>query len=171
MNKKMTLKDIFKEVFSKGYLSRAAQRAQRRKSPWNLILVPLFVFGMLLSYAIQVGILWGIHILIYPTHAGKLSEVFRTQTNVSFLEILPYLLFIVPILFSSLVLGLMIANLLAWCIPPARRVFDAEAESVTEAGWVSFRESMMALTIGAVFLVPICLFLGLIGAFTLKTLK
>jgi len=155
------LKDIFKEFTSKGYFERSFKRAQRRKSPWNLILIPLGILGVGLSYFVQFRLLWFIHVFIYPSHYGLFKEILGRKGPANF----PQLLFTLPIFFSSLVLGMMIANMLAWCIPPARQTFEKESQGLS---WVSFNDSMRALTIIAIYVVPICLFLGFIGALTLK---
>jgi hypothetical protein len=67
-------RSIKREVSATGYLRRAQQRATRRKSLWNLILIPLFLGGAgLITYALF-QIMWRIHIIIYPAHIGKLGE-------------------------------------------------------------------------------------------------
>jgi len=148
------------------YILEARERAKRRKSPWNLILIPLIVVGGVFVYLIQFKILWFIHIIIYPNHSGRLSEFWRE--GLSFSAFISSFLLAMPIFFSSLVLGMIIANLLAWCIIPARRIFDKEAQDVKGT---SFSEAMKGLDKIAIYIVPICFILGLIGAATLKSLR
>ncbi|MCU0665575.1 MAG: hypothetical protein MUF05_00535 [Candidatus Omnitrophica bacterium] len=148
------------------YLTEATARAGRRKSPWNLILIPFTVLGVWFSWVFQFKILWNIHILIFPEHAGKFSQFWRGKMSAE--SFISSFLLMVPLIFSSLALGMIVANLLAWCIPPARKVFNKEAQGTKE---VSFRESMKALAKMAAYTVPICFGLGLIGAFTLKSFK
>ena len=148
------------------YIQEAQTRARRRKSPWNLILIPLLFIGAVPVYIIQFKILWLVHIFRYPSHSGHVSEFW--QRGISFGAFISSFLMGIPILVSSVALGMIIANLLAWCIIPVRRVFDKEAQGVKGT---SFRESMMALGKIAAYLVPICFILGLIGAFTLKSLR
>jgi len=150
----------------KKYILEAQERAKRRKSPWNLILIPFVIIGGIFVYIIQFKMLWFIHIIIYPNHFGRLSEFWRE--GLSFRAFISSFLLAMPIFFSSLVLGMIIANLLAWCIIPARRTFDKEAQGIKET---SFREAIKTLGKAAAYLVPICFVLGLIGAATLKSLK
>ncbi|MDP2939420.1 MAG: hypothetical protein Q8O13_05015 [Candidatus Omnitrophota bacterium] len=148
------------------YIQEARERAKRRKSPWNLILIPLTIVGFGFSSFIQFKILWSIHVIIYPNHSGRLSEFWRE--GLSFSAFISSFLLAMPIFFSSLALGMMIANLLAWCILPARKIFDKEAQGIRGA---SFNEAMKGLGKIAIYLVPICFILGLIGAVTLKSLR
>ena len=149
----------------KKYIQEAQERAKRRKSLWNLILIPFVIIGGVFVYIIQFKILWLIHVIIYPNHSGHLSEFWRG--GLPFSVFISSFLLAMPILISSIVLSMIIANLLAWCIIPARRTFDKEAQGIKG---VSFCEAMGALGKIAAYLVPICFVLGLIGAATLKSL-
>jgi hypothetical protein len=164
--KKNLGKELKQEVLSQGYWKRARNRAQRRKSPWNLLLIPLAAAGIGLSYYAQFRMLWHVHVLIYPEHAGHFSEFW--QEGIGFAAFVSSFLIAVPALFSSLVIGMMLANLAAWCVGPARRVFEREAKGVK---WASFSESMATLWLVAKWVIPICLFLGFLGAATLRSLK
>jgi len=148
------------------YIQEAHERARRRKSAWNLILIPLLIIGGVFVYILQFKILWSIHVMIYPNHAGHLSEFWGG--GLLFSVFISSFLLAMPIMISSIVLGMIIANLLAWCIIPIRRIFDKEAQGIKGT---SFLESMEALGKIAAYLVPICFVLGLIGAATLKSLK
>ena len=148
------------------YIHEARERAKRRKSPWNLILIPLTIAGIGFIFFVQFQILWFIHIHIYPNHFGRFSEFW--QNGISPVSFISSFLLGVPVFFSSIPLGMLIVNLLAWCIPPARKIFDKEAQGVKGT---SFREAMKGLGKIAAYLVPICFILGLIGAVTLKSLK
>lgn len=167
MNKEQSTKqNISKEIKTPGYLGRAHQRAQRRRSPWNLILIPLSISGMGGFTYLMFQMMWKVHTTIHPDHAGKLSEFWGK--GISFTSFISSFLLMMPLLFASIPLGLMLANCIAWCILPARRAFNREAENVK---WASFRESMQGLWAFAKFLVPICLLLSLVGAITLNNLK
>jgi hypothetical protein len=149
-----------------GYFQEAGARAKRRKSLWNLILIPFVFAGAVLAYIPQFKLLWAIHVVLYPDHSGQLSVFW--QRGLSFSAFISSLLLAGPIFISSLVLGMIIANLLAWCIIPVRKVFDKEAQGIKGA---SFFESMRALGKVAIYLAPISFLLGLIGAATLKSLR
>lgn len=150
----------------KKYIQEAQARAKRRKSPWNLILIPLVIAGGVFVYIVQFKMLWFINISLYPNHSGRLSEFWREGLSSG--AFISSFLLAMPILLSSLVLGMIIANLSAWCIIPARRAFDKEAQGVKGT---SFKEAMRGLDKIAIYLVPICFILGLIGAATLKSLR
>ncbi len=151
--------------FISEYFKEAQERSKRRKSFWNFILVPFSVIGICLAYFIQFRILWFIHVFVYPEHAGQLNKFW--QEGLSFNAFLSSLFLALPISFSSLVLGVIFANLLAWCIPPARKTFDKEAQDIKG---VSFLETMGTLKKIALYVVPTCFALGIIGAMTLKSL-
>lgn len=69
---------------------------------------------------------------------------------------------------ASFCLGLLLANCVAWLIPPARRRLDAEAEGY---GGIGFRESTEALLRLAKWAVPGGLIIALIAASLLRSLR
>ncbi len=148
------------------YFQEARARAKRRKSPWNLILIPFSIGGIGFSYFIQFQILWFIHTLMYPNHSGRLKEFWKEGLSGN--AFVSSFLLAIPIFFSSLALGMIIANISTLCIPPAQKTFDKEAQGIRG---VSFNEAMKRLGKITIYLVPICFILGFIGAATLKTLR
>ena len=50
------------------FYTEARQRAKRRKSPWNLILIPLVIGGIGSVWYGLFQLMWKIHINIYPEH-------------------------------------------------------------------------------------------------------
>jgi len=148
----------------KRYFPEARERAKRRKSPWNLILIPVGAAWIGFFCVAQFKILWAIHILIYPNHAGRYEEFWPAGLSIP--AFISSFLLIMPVFISSIILGMIAANIFLWCIPPMRRIFDKEAQGTKGA---SFRESRMSLCKIAGYVVPICFLLGLIGAFTLKS--
>lgn len=160
------LRNISKEILTDGFFDRAHRRAQRRKSPWNLLLIPLALGGIVLSAYVLFQIMWRVHIAVYPEHANKLGEFWGE--GISPRSFISSFLLLVPLLIAAAPLGLMLANILAWCITPARKVFDKEAQGVK---WASLSESMHGLAKVALIALPLCLLLSLIGAVTLKSLR
>ncbi|HPA19830.1 MAG TPA: hypothetical protein PLU30_18920 [Verrucomicrobiae bacterium] len=160
------LRAFMEEVRKPGYLARAHQRAQRRKSAWNILLIPLGLFSVVGFTYIFFQIMWRIHIAIYPEHAGRLHEFWGG--GISFPSFISSFLLLMPLFFASLPLGLMLANCVAWCVGPARRAFDREAQGVK---WASLHEAMSGLWAIARMVVPLCLLLSFIGAVTLRNLK
>lgn len=161
-----TFRALAKEVFSEGYFKRAQLRARRRRSPWNLILIPLVLGGVAGTSYVLFRTMWYVHTAIYPTHAGRLAEFWGK--NISFGSFVSSFLLSVPLFFAALPLGMIVANLVAWLIPPARRTFAREAEGVVGA---SFAEATSDLWKLASILVPVCLVLSCIGAATLRDLR
>jgi hypothetical protein len=151
---------IVSELKTKGYIGRARERARRRKSPWNLILIPLVVLGIFSVSIGQFSLLWHLNTWVYPEHIGRLKNIMRSNEHQ-----VSQMLLTLPCLFSAIPLGMLLANCMAWCIPPARRTFEREARGIAHA---SFRASMSDLGKFALFIVPICLALGVIGALTLR---
>jgi hypothetical protein len=166
-----TLRTISKEIFSKGYLRRAHKRADRRKSLWN---VPCVVGGFLLIGVLWRTLLhamWYVHTLFYPEHAGSFSAVFGNFIGDSSPRIsdasFPCVLLEMPLLFASIPLGFLIANFIMWCIPPARKAMDREAQGIK---WGTFVEAQAFLFKIVLIVVPSCLVLSFIGAVTLRHL-
>jgi len=160
------LRNISGEIQTKGYYERARQRAQRRRSPWNLLLIPLVIGSTGLTTYSLFRAMWQVHTMIYPDHAGRLGEFWGK--GIGFRTFVSSFLLAMPLLFAALPLGMIVANGLAWCIGPARRAFNREAEGVK---WASFRQSVSGLAIVAAVVVPLCLLLSFIGAVTLQNLE
>ena len=143
----------------KGYYKHARNRAQRRKSLWNLLLVPLPVGSIFIIFCVLTKFMWKIHVNIFPSHEGRFNEILDEKIS---------LLLIMPLFFASIPLGLMVVNVISWCILPIRKVFDKEAKGYKGT---SFKESMEDLFKVALIVVPACLILSYIGASTLKNIK
>ncbi|UCG81529.1 MAG: hypothetical protein JSV60_04435 [Desulfobacterales bacterium] len=132
------------------YFEKAQRRAKRRKSPWNLILIPLVILGVVMTaFLLAIGILVIQHALI------PADTILSSYTRVG------SILMFVPILFPSLAIGMVIANLIAWCIPPARRAFEKEAKGIKGA---SFKRTMRKLTIVSAILLGLVAPLSVLGA-------
>lgn len=147
-----------------GSIQAARIRARRRKSAWNLLLIPLWLVGFLSSWYGMFRIVWAFHQAIYPQHA------FRDfwQDGIGFVSFVPSFLMVFGPFPGSLCIGFVFANCVAWLIPPARRKLDAEAASFPELG---FRESNATLVKWGMWLVPCGLVLALLAASLLKSLR
>jgi hypothetical protein len=155
-----------REIRTPGYFERARQRAQRRKSPWNVLLVPLVFCGVAAVAYTLFRAMWRIHTLFFPAHAGRLSEFW--QKGISCSAFVSSFILLMPLLVASVPLGMILANAVAWCIRPARRAFNREAQGVK---WAAFPEAMGLLWPLSLIVVPICLVLSFVGAATLKNLR
>ena len=92
--------NIFKEVFSKGYFERAQVRAQRRKSPWNFILIPFVAGGIGGTCYALFQLMWRIHIMIHPEHIGRFNEFW--QEGIRLPSFLSSFLLLFPLFFASI---------------------------------------------------------------------
>jgi hypothetical protein len=145
-------------------LAQARRRAARRRSPWNVILIPLCGGSAIaIGYALF-RVVWRFHVTLYPDH--QLNEFW--QRGISFRSFVPSVLMVFSLLPGSLAAGFMAGNLLAWLVPPARHVFDAEARGFPGT---SFRESMQTLFKMMMWTLPSGLAVALVAAYFLKSLR
>jgi hypothetical protein len=150
----------------KGYFERARQRAKRRRSPWNLVLIPLGLGSMAFICYGLFQFMWRVHTWFHPNHVGRFRGFWAE--GIGFPAFVSSFVLFIPLVFAAIPLGMIFTNAVAWCIPPARRAFDREAEGIK---WASSHEAMSGLIKIAFILVPICLLLSFIGAVTLRDLK
>jgi hypothetical protein len=133
----------------KSYLAEAQQRARRRRSPWNLILIPAFVASL--------GLLWWFFVaLLLVAHRNLYSgqDLYSKPRGIG-----PILTAVSP-LFAAIPLAMLFGNALVWLIPPARRALEREATLVPRA---SFQTTQGCLLRGSTLMVPIALALGILG--------
>jgi len=141
----------------------ARERARRRRSLWNLLLVPLGLAGWLGIWYGLFRLTWAVHMMIYPDH--RLQEFWRK--GVSFSSFVPSFLMVFAPMPGALGLGLMVANRVAWLIPPARRAFEREAVGYPEAGYA---EATAVVRKVAAWALPPGLAIALFSAWALRAL-
>ncbi|RMF93442.1 MAG: hypothetical protein D6734_10075 [Candidatus Schekmanbacteria bacterium] len=115
------------------FYREARQRAKRRKSRWNLILIPLSITGVFASTFLLAKLLINIQSSMFPAKA-----ILFSSTRVG------KILMFVSVLFPSFGIGMIFANLIAWLISPARRTFEQEAKGYKNT---SFKKSIKQLVI------------------------
>ena len=132
------------------YLDEARSRAKRRKSPWNLLLIP--------AVLLPLSTLW------WSTSAA-LSELYRVLHPAHQFSGLPDtaggILMAVAPLFAWMGPAMIIGNLLVAGIPPARRILDAEAARFPGTDRRSTNRRLLRVS---VYLTPAALLFGLAGA-------
>jgi hypothetical protein len=146
------------------FFANARNRAKRRKSPWNLILIPLCLGS---AIAINCGlfmVVWAFHTYFYPAH--QLNDFW--QPGISGKSFVPSFLMVFALLPGSIAAGFMVGNALAWLVAPARRTFEAEARGYPGT---SFRAAMSGLFALAVIALPIGLVISLASAYFLPSLQ
>jgi hypothetical protein len=126
------MKNNINEVISSDYIFFARQRAKRRKSPWNLILIPLSGIGIATSMFLMWKLIFSLQLFLLPS-----ERILFGNTRIGLILIM------VSILFPALGIGLMFGNLIAWLILPLRRIFDREAIGYPGT---SFKEAMRDLS-------------------------
>jgi hypothetical protein len=128
------------------FYAEARQRAQRRRSPWNLVLLAIkWPLVGLWCAALVKAVLW-------IPHHGTLTFREAAQHDG------PMILIVIPLLFLSFILAMLSANVLLFLIPHARRTFEAEAGANMK---LHFRASQKALVkvaaVMAIIAVPVAL--------------
>ncbi len=128
------------------YLAEAQKRAQRRRSAWNLLLIPavLLPLGLLVLLVLQF-----LHQARYPAQAlasaSGFGPIFTT----------------IGALLAAIPLSLLIGNRLVWLIIPTRRVLEHEATAVPKTDFVSAQRQLIRFGRIAV---PVSLGLAVLGA-------
>lgn len=143
------------------YYSDARERARRRRSPWNLFLLPLGMAGWLAVWYGLFRLIWAFHVMIYPEH--RLQDFWRRGSS----SFLPSFLMVFAPLPGAIALGLALANCVAWLVGPARRAFDREA---TGYHGTRFPEGTTTLFKLAAWMLPAGLLVSLISAWLLRSL-
>ena len=108
--------------------------AQKRKSPLHLLFLPIaFIGGAAFCYSsVQlVCIAAGLLRSGSPSFSGH-AEPAKT-------------LIVVPLLFASIPVGLLLTNLVIWIIPPARRFFIQEASGRPGEDFASSNRALLKL--------------------------
>ena len=132
-----------------GYITDARTRAGRRRSPWNLLLIPFYMvlwFGLILGSLVPLGKLYGF------VHAVDNIPIAPDG--------LAGILMAVGLLFAWLCPSMILANLLVALVPPARRALDREAATVPGTDRASANRSLLKLSR---YLTPAGLGLALAG--------
>ncbi|HEV3148988.1 MAG TPA: hypothetical protein VGZ24_10105 [Chthoniobacterales bacterium] len=139
------LAEIASEVTTKGYFARVQQRAARRKSPWNLLDVPVGLTCIALVGGASLHIVWAARNAVLPKHAEPLLALLQSESY----PIAPIVL-IMGILFLCIPIGMLISNVIVWSIPPYRRAIEPEAKGVWHASFLDSQNdlSLLALCIG-----------------------
>jgi len=145
---------LAKELKNGTWLANAQQRSQRRKSPWNMLLllfgVPLWgAITMLLTYLASC-----LHEALYP--AGSILFARGPMSTQA-------LFVFVPSLIASVIPAMFLTNVLVYLIPPARRAMDAEDRDFPGTGYAAsqralFKVGLCILAIGLpIIFVAACL--------------
>ena len=154
------LAELASEVTTKGYFGRAQQRAARRKSPWNLLDLPVgFACMALVGWALLRS-MWAVRNALLPKHAMPLKAVFQSESYP-----VAHIVLFIGLLFACIPVGLLISNFLLWWIPPYRRASDREAKGIWHA---SFTDGQKDLSLGALCIGLPALLASFVAALVLR---
>jgi hypothetical protein len=132
-----------------GYITAARALAGRRKSLWNLLLIPCWAVPWL---------------FVWMASAVALGRLYAQIHSVGGMGILPDtiggVLIALGLLFAWLGPAMIIANLLVSLVPPARRALDRETSSVRGTDRASANRGLLALSR---HVAPAGLFIALVG--------
>jgi hypothetical protein len=149
-----------------GYYAGARTRAKRRKSAWNAVFIPVCFAAWLSIWYALFRVIWWFHSSLYPEH--RLQDFLGGSATISFRSFVCGFLMMFGPLPGAIVIAFMLGNTFFWLISPVRRIFDDEARGYPGA---SFRDSMQALLKIGTWVLPIGVFLAIVGAFFLKSLR
>lgn len=134
----------------KKYHEEACERAQRRKSPWNFMLIPAVVLPSVIIWSCIFLLLNQMHALWFP------GQSFYSDPQ----GVGPILTAVAP-LFPSGTLGMLIGNRLLFSVPIIRRILDKEATGINGASYKNAQKTLLDIS---VILLPISLALAVYGA-------
>ena len=142
-----------RELKEGSWYNNSRQRAQRRKSPWNFLLL---LFGLPL---------WGLFTLLPVWAALSLHRIFHVDAAPLFASgplRLNTALILFPALFAALSPALIVTNFLVYLIPSARRAMEAEDRGYQG---VDYASSQRSLSKAGLWVLVVCIPLMLLGAF------
>ena len=133
-----------------GYITEARARAGRRRSGWNLLLIPSYIVPWFL-------LVFGSLVVL-----GRLYAVLHDRTDVG--ALLPdtrgSILIAVGVLFMWMGPSMILANQLVSVVRPARRALDLEAATVPGTDRASANRGLLKMTL---LVTPVGLMVALVG--------
>jgi hypothetical protein len=131
------------------YLNEARSRAKRRKSPWNILLIPAVVLPLLTLWWSTSAALSKLYRVI---HVGQQFRGLPDGIGGIIMAVAPFFAWLGP----SMIIG----NMLVAAISPARRVLDAEAAPFPGTDRTSANRDLLRISL---LLTPAGLLLGIVG--------
>lgn len=132
------------------YIEKAKFRAKRRKSAWNLLLLPAIIIPLC---AIWVGSYKTLDILHSTIHPGQNFHTTGKGIGTILAAVAPF--------FGAVPVAMITGNFLVWLIPPARKVLDEEAKPFPSTSFINSQRQLIKM---AFILVPVSLAIAIIGA-------
>src|SRR5262245_5054156 len=132
-----------------GYITEARIRAARRKSAWNLLLIPCYAVPWFLLIFVSVVALGRLYAVV---HAGSSFRVLPDTVGGILMAVGSLLAWLGP--------SMILANHIVSAVPAARRALDREAVMVPGTDRPSANRGLLKISR---FLVPGGAFLALVG--------
>ena len=154
--------DIFKKA--SGYYGNARRRAGRRKSLWNVAILPFALTAWAAVWYALFRLVWLFHVTLYPNH--QLKDFWQSGIGVRS-GILSFIM-VFSIFIGAGAVGFMLTNALFWLIPWARKVFESEAVGHPETG---FRKTMRTLFKVCLWTLIPGLLIAFLAAYFLSSLR
>jgi len=132
-----------------GYLEEARKRASRRKSAWNLLLIPVVLGTWAVMWYASVR---AVGQLLRHTHPGLRFVLLPDSGGGTLIAL--------GLLFAWLPLAMVVGNILVATIAPARRTLDREAQTVPGTDLVSANRGLLNVML---VVTPMGLLLAILG--------
>jgi len=143
------------------------ERANRRKSFWHLPKVILSFVLLGVVWYLLFKVMWEMHVYAYPEHQGHLDMFWKEGLSLE--AFVSSFLLLIPLFLPAMGVAFVVTNGLFWLIPPARKVFEKEADGDSEMTFIGATSGLAAILLK--YLLPIGLGLSMLGALTLSSMK
>ncbi len=126
-------------------------RARRRKSRWNLLLIPAVLLPIIVFWIAGALSAQQAHMLLYPS---------QTLRNAKGLWVIVAVM--APVL-AAVPLGMLVGNFLVWQVAPARRALNHEAESDPITSYSASQSALVRLALVGVAIAVVATAIGTIS--------
>jgi hypothetical protein len=133
------------------YWHSARARAARRKSAWNLLLIPSALIPWFAGWWLSASAVGRLYRVIHPDARFVVVP-----------DSIGGLLIALGLLFAWCPIAMIVGNVIVHAVPPARRALDQEGSTTRGTG---FRGSNRALLRLAAVLIPLGTMVGIAGLF------
>jgi len=146
------------------YYGEARQRAGRRNSPWNALLLLFSMSTWAGTVYLLFRVVWLFHTTLYPEH--QLNDFGRAGSSFGSGSL--SLLMIISLVPGSGAMAFILVNYLFWLLPGPRKTFEQEAKNHPGT---DFQNTIHKLFRICRWTLPIGLLISLVAAYLLKSLR
>jgi hypothetical protein len=119
-----SFREVLRKLFPHDFRERRRERAARRKSLWNVVLLALMFTIASALYITMLYCIWGLRTKLATSENRALIDVFRQESNSN--GFAWFVFFAAPFV-SSFPPAMYVANATLWRVPAARKTFEREA--------------------------------------------